>query len=227
MTLEVLKRSGGLVAIAKPPGLLVIPGRTAEGEQPEPCARDLLAGQLGQEVWVCHRIDRDTSGVLLFATDAKTHREASMAFEQGKVKKLYVALVQGRVRGPLDVDLALVEARKRKMRVAVPGELGKPSRTLVRPREVFEKASLVEAEPLTGRQHQIRVHLRAKGHPLLVDHQYGRKQPLLAKDLGGEGDEVVLDRTPLHAERLELGDFSVVARLPADMTSCLELLRGR
>lgn len=222
MALTILAREDGLVAVDKPAGLLVIPGR----EGGEPCVRDLLAEQLGTRVWVCHRIDRDTSGVLVLATTAEAHRAASMAFEAGEVRKRYVALVEGRVEAPLELDVALTEARKGRMRPVHPGEEGKPSRTLVRPRQVFARASLVEAEPLTGRQHQIRVHLKHAGHPLLFDHQYGRKTPLTARDLGGQGDDVVLDRTPLHAEALDapgLG-LQVTAPLPGDLRRCVELL---
>jgi len=223
--LAILTRQGGLVAVDKPAGLLVIPGRA---EDAAPCAQALLQGQLGQQVWICHRLDRDTSGVLLFATDAQAHRAASMAFERGEVDKRYLALVQGRVTQPLDIELALVEARKRKVRVALPGELGKASRTLVRPLETFERASLVECEPLSGRQHQLRVHLRARGHPLLVDHQYGRRQPLTAKELGGEGEVVVLARTPLHASTLTIPalGFTAASPLPPDLEAALRLLRA-
>jgi tRNA pseudouridine32 synthase/23S rRNA pseudouridine746 synthase/23S rRNA pseudouridine955/2504/2580 synthase len=215
----------GLLAVDKPPGMLVIPGRAGEDEEGV-CVRDAVARQLGREIWVVHRIDRDTSGVLLLALDAESHRTASMAFERGEVKKTYLALVQGVVRAPLDIDLPLMEARKRKMKVAPPGRLGKPSRTLVRPVQTFAKATLVACEPMTGRQHQIRVHLMAKGHPLLVDHQYGRRQPLLEKDLGGVGDAVVLDRTPLHASTLEIPSlgFRAEAPLPADLARTLERL---
>lgn len=225
MTLELLPCVDGLVAVNKPAGLLVIPGR---GPSESTCLRDLLARQLGRTIWVCHRIDRDTSGVVLFATDPERHRLVSLAFERGEVHKRYLALVQGRVVGPLDISLELVQARKQKMRVALPGEEGKPSRTLVRPLEVFARASAVECEPLTGRQHQLRVHLRAKGHPLLVDHQYGRREPLTEKDLGGDSDEVVLARTPLHARRLELAalGLAVEAPLPPDLARTLEILRA-
>lgn len=225
MHLQVLATVGGLVAIDKPAGLLVIPGR-APGDAG--CARDLLAAQLGTRIWVCHRIDRDTSGVLVFATSAEAHRAANQAFEGAGVKKRYLALVEGRVEAPLELDVALTEARKGRMRPVRPGEAGKPSRTLVRPREIFSSATLVEAEPLTGRQHQIRVHLKAAGHPLLVDHQYGRKAPLTARELGGQGDEVVLERTPLHAESLEVPalGLAVTAPLPEDLRRCVELLRA-
>ncbi len=223
--LRVLKRENGLVAIDKPAGLLVIPGRAADDQT---CARDRLATQLGCEVWVCHRLDRDTSGVVLFATDAKTHRTVSMAWDEQVVSKRYVALVEGRVTEPLDIDLPLGEGRKGKVRVAIAGEESKASRTLVRGRETFARASLVECEPLTGRQHQIRVHLKARGHPLLFDHQYGRKQPLTARDLGGASDDAVLARTPLHAERLAIPSlsFEVEAPMPSDMGRALEVLRA-
>lgn len=227
--LELLTPVGarGLVVVNKPPGMLVIPGRAGDAEE-GPCVRDALAAQLGRPVMVVHRIDRDTSGALVLALDAESHRQASMAFEHGAVSKRYLAIVQGAVRGPLDIELALMEARKRKMKVAPAGLLGKPSRTLVTPLETFARASLVECQPLTGRQHQIRVHLMAKGHPLLVDHQYGRRQPMSAKDLGGEGDAPVLSRTPLHASRVELPSMGLTAEapLPADLVETLRLLRG-
>jgi RluA family pseudouridine synthase len=224
MSLELLPCVEGLVAVNKPAGLVVIPGR---GPEDRVCARDLLAEQLHRAVWVCHRIDRDTSGVVLFALDAEIHRRVSIAFERGEVHKRYLAIVQGRVTAPLEIDLPLAAARKHKVRVALPGEAGKPARTLVRPVETFRNASAVECEPLTGRQHQIRVHLRAEGHPLLVDHQYGRRQALTERDLGGTQETVVLSRTPLHAARLEIEALELVVEAPppADLLRVLELLR--
>ena len=81
-------------------------------------------------------------------------------------------------------------------------------------------ATLVECEPLTGRQHQIRVHLKAQGHPLLFDHQYGRKEPLQLGDF-------VLDRTPLHAASLVIEALGIdaTAPLPVDMTEAIARLR--
>lgn len=205
--MKLLGQWGGLVAIEKPAGLLVIPGRTPEDQV---CARDLLAKQLGQRVWVCHRIDRDTSGIVLFALDADAHRAASMAFEKGEVKKRYLALVEGVVAGPLDIDRPMTEARKGKMRVLFPGEEGgKPARTRVLPLPWGEGRdfTLVECEPLTGRQHQIRVHLKSVGHPLLFDHQYGNKTPITRNG-------VTLSRTPLHASRLVIESLGVAVESP-------------
>ncbi len=225
--LRVLHEGAGLLVVAKPAGVLVIPGRGEGGSS----LREQLEEQLGRKVFVVHRLDRDTSGVLVFALDAERHRALSQAFESGQVKKRYRALVEGRVEAPQLVDAALVPGRKGRMRVARPGEQGKPSRTRVRPVETFARASLVEAEPLTGRTHQIRVHLLHVGHPLLVDHQYGRAEPLTEKELGGAGDAVVLARTPLHAARLEWPALPGVearaleAPLPEDMARALDVLR--
>lgn len=230
MTLEVLHDGGGFVVVAKPPRLLVIPGR---GEDEAPSARELLQAQLGREVWVVHRLDRDTSGALLFALTAAAHRTLSMAFEAGRIQKTYAALVEGDLPEPLDVHVPLLPARKGKMRPARAGEGGKEARTLFRPRERFGRATLVEAEPLTGRTHQIRVHLRWAGHPLVVDPQYGTRPPLKASELGGSGDQPLLTRTPLHAERLVIPKLdgipptTVAAPLPEDLTSVLEALRAR
>ncbi len=210
----------GFVAIDKPSGVPVIPGRDGDPD----CVRTRLEAQLGQSVWVVHRLDRDTSGVLLFALDVATHRTLSMAFENGQISKRYVALVEGRLEAAVLIDRPLTEARKSRMRVTREGEEGKPSQTLIKPRTVFAKASLVEAEPITGRTHQIRVHLQSVGHPLLFDHQYGRKTPLTGIDLGGDSPAPVISRTPLHAERLKVDGLTIDSPLPADLAAAVALL---
>jgi RluA family pseudouridine synthase len=228
--IPVLWSAGGLVAVDKPAGMPVIPGRTEKGGPP---LRERLEAQLGRRIWVVHRLDRDTSGVLLFALDARAHRTASVAFEHGATDKRYLALVSPPLPGPLRVDAALVPARRARMRLAAPDEEGKPAVTELAPVETFGDVALVEARPLTGRTHQIRVHLRHAGAPLLVDSQYGRPEPVTERRLGGVSDAVVLARTPLHAARLVLPaaeglpPVDVSAPLPADMARALALLRQR
>jgi len=222
VSLPLLLEQPGFVAVDKPAGVPVIPGRDGAAD----CVRTRLEQQLGRPVWVVHRLDRDTSGVLLFALDAATHRTLSMAFEGGQVAKRYLALVEGRLEAPVLIDRPLVEARKSRMRIAREGEEGKSAQTLIKPRTVFAAATLVEAEPITGRTHQIRVHLQSIGHPLLFDHQYGRKTPLTQTDLGGSGDSVVLARTPLHAERLKYEGLTIQAPISADLAAALALLSG-
>ena len=226
--IPVLWSGGGLVAVDKPAGMPVIPGRSEEGGPP---LRERLESQLGRRVWVVHRLDRDTSGVLLLALDAGAHRAASLAFEHGAADKRYLALVSPPLPGPLRVEAALVPARRSRMRVARPGEEGKPAITELTPVETFGDVALVEARPLTGRTHQIRVHLRHAGAPLLVDPQYGRPGPCTERQLGGDREVPVLGRTPLHASRLVLpgGEglppLDVSAPLPGDLARALALLR--
>ena len=222
MKLSVLRSTTGWVAVDKPAGMPVIPGRPSETQGP--IVRTLLEAQLDQQIWVVHRLDRDTSGVLLFALNAETHRSLSRAFEQGQVKKRYLALVHGAVKGPWVSEQALVPARRGRMRVARVGEVGKAARTRFAVRQTWKSASLLEAWPETGRTHQIRVHLLASGHPLLVDHQYGRPDSFVA------GNEVVLARTPLHAAGIAFVvngvEETVEATLPADMQRAKALLDG-
>jgi RluA family pseudouridine synthase len=219
---------GDFFAVDKAPGTLVIPGR---GEEDAPSLREQLEQELGVKVFVVHRLDRDTSGVLLFARTARAHRELSLAFERGLIRKVYRALVAGALAQPERVEVALAPARRGRMRPAK-GEEGKHALTVVRPVETYDRATFVEAEPLTGRTHQIRVHLQAIGHPLLVDPQYGRSHAISAGELGGQGERAVLARTPLHAGLLEvprlegISPVRLESPLPPDMAEALQLLRA-
>jgi len=227
-SLPVLAQTRSWIAVQKPPGRLVIPGRNEEATPP---LKEAVERQLGRPVWTVHRLDRDTSGVLLFALTAEAHRSLSMAFENGKVHKRYLALVKGVFEGERLIDRPLTAARRGRMRPAHPGEEGKPSQTHVRALESFQDATLVQVEPLTGRTHQIRVHLSWEGFPLLVDPQYRRPERLTERDLGGTREEVLLDRTPLHCWRLRVPQVEetpateIEAPVPEDLQRVLEWLR--
>jgi tRNA pseudouridine32 synthase/23S rRNA pseudouridine746 synthase len=244
---RLLHEDSRLLVVDKGAGDRVIPGREgAAGDS----LRERLERERGERLWVVHRLDAGTSGTLVFARDEEAHRFLSRAFEGREVEKVYLALVEGNPAfGETAVDLPLHEARRGKMRPAAPGEAGaKPSRTELRVLERFPAvpkietsgamapkgagarrapgpaAALVEARPHTGRHHQIRVHLKAIGHPLLVDPQYGRKEPLA---VGG----LRLARTPLHASRLELphpagGRLAIEAPLPPDLAGAIAALRA-
>ncbi len=232
MAVEVLHEDAAVLAVAKPPGWLVIPGRDLPGRAAEPSLREALTARHGP-LWVVHRLDRGTSGVLLFARTAEAHRALNLAFEAGQADKTYLALVAGLPPEAWTCEVALVPARKGRMKPAPPGDTrAKEARTRFRRLEAFPAApgrpalALVEARPETGRTHQIRVHLRAAGHPLCFDPDYGGTEPL--RD--GAGREV-LARTPLHAARLVVphpagGTLSVACPAPPDLEACLRLLRG-
>lgn len=204
-----------LVAVCKPPGEPVIAER---GGPPEACLRRRLEAQIGRRLWIVHRIDRDASGLVIFAGNADAHRTLSLAFERRQVVKTYVALAGGEIekkRGTIDV--ALHSARKGKSRPARPGEPGRRAATT---EYAVEKSwhregavvSLLEVHPRTGRRHQIRVHFRSLGAPLLFDPLYGRG--LLPPGLDG----APCRRLTLHARRLELpapgGDGGLVIEAP-------------
>jgi len=232
MSIAVLHQDAALLAVDKPAGRLVIPGRGGPLGEPVPCLREELTAVHGP-LWVVHRLDRGTSGVLLFARTAAAHRAVNLAFERGQPEKTYLALVVGHPPASFDVDAALVPARKGRMKPAPPGDTrAKQAHTAFRLLEAFPAGpgrpalALVEARPETGRTHQIRVHLMVAGHPLCFDPDYGETEPL--RDAAGR---VLLSRTPLHAARLELehpagGRLSVTAPLPPDLAAALASLRA-
>jgi tRNA pseudouridine32 synthase / 23S rRNA pseudouridine746 synthase len=222
-----LHDDGALVAVDKPPGVPVI---AARGEPPEACLQKRLERQLGRRIYVVHRIDRDASGVVLFALEAASHRAASLAFEHRRVQKRYLAFVAGELAPAAGrIEQALHPARKGKTRPARPGEPGaQAALTDYETRQRYLLAgspvSLVEARPQTGRHHQLRVHLRAAGAPILFDPLYGRGRMPAA--LAG----APCARLALHAERLALettegGPLLVVeAPLAPDLRALAEWL---
>jgi len=229
--LVLLHDDGALVAVAKPPGEPVI---AARGEPPEACVQKRLERQLGRRVYVVHRIDRDASGVVLFALDAEAHRAASLAFEHRRVRKLYLAWVAGGLAPASGrFEMPLHVARKGKTRPALPGEPGSQAAATdyaTSRRFEFEGGgcvSLVEARPHTGRHHQIRVHLRAAGAPILFDPLYGRG--LMPAGLA----LAPCSRLALHALRLELpaedgdGAVSIEAPLAPDLEALQAWLEPR
>ncbi len=226
--MRVLYQDGDLLAVDKPAGWLVIPGRGA----PERTLREEAEALVGR-VWVVHRLDRGTSGVLLFARTAAAHRALNLAFDRQAVSKRYLAIVRG---APPEqrVTAALAPARRGRMRPARPNDpRGKAAATYLRLLEAFPARpplpalALVEAIPETGRTHQIRVHLAVAGSPLAVDPDYGEGDPL--RD---EAGRVLVDRTPLHAARIEVDHPATGRRLvldaplPEDMARTIAAARG-
>ncbi len=218
--LVLLHEDARTVAADKPAGLPVI---AARGEPPDECLQKRLERQLGQRLFVVHRIDRDASGVVLFARHAQAHRSISLAFEHRRVRKTYSAFVAGVLSPPEGrLSVPLHPARKGKTRPARPGERGQQeAATDYDTLQVWhlggEPVSLVEAHPVTGRHHQIRVHLRAADAPILFDPLYGRgRTPAVL-----EGSPCT--RLALHAHRLERpspdgdGRLLVEAPLAADL----------
>lgn len=215
-----------LVVVDKAPGDTVVPAAPAP---PSACLQARVAAAIGQRVWAVHRLDRGTSGAVAFALGAEAHRSLSHAFEARVVHKTYRALVGG-VPSPADgrITIALHEARKGKTRPARSGEPGaREAATGYRVETAWRHGdaavALVEASPETGRHHQVRVHLRAIGHPILGDEVYGRSGPPWRSALP-------VPRLALHAATLDLPHprggrrVRVEAPLPEDLTALVRWL---
>ena len=186
-----------LVVVNKPSGLLSLP----DGYNPSLLhLRAVLEPHLGR-LWIVHRLDRDTSGIILLARSAAAHQALNRQFEEHQVEKTYRAIVCGAPDwDTLTVDLPLRANVGRRKRTAVDPERGKPAHTVLK---LLERSgpdaevdfSLVEARPKTGRTHQIRAHLAAIGHPIAGDPLYGPNTPAA---------QALIKRTALHAWRVHV-----------------------
>ncbi|MBV8501721.1 MAG: RluA family pseudouridine synthase [Paucibacter sp.] len=173
-----------LIVVDKPPGLLSVPGRT----EPD-CAIARLQRQYPEALTV-HRLDQATSGLLLFARGAAAQRALSLDFAQRRVNKRYIALVQGAVQaeGWQEIDQPLMADWPNRPRQKVDHARGKPSLTRWRVLAVEGVCTRLELEPVTGRSHQLRVHLLSLGHPIVGDTLYG----------GPDAERLMLHAALLH-----------------------------
>ena len=214
--LSILFRDADLVAVDKPSGLAVHRGWAADDEVALTVARD----QLGQRVYPVHRLDRGTSGVLLFALSPAMATAMGQAFAAGRVEKRYLALVRG-----VPPEEGLVD------HPLPPGENPKAARVSAQTRfrrcEVFGRYSLVELWPLTGRLHQVRRHMKHLACPLIGDVNYGKgEHNRLFREKYG------LHRLFLHATRIRLphprtgATVDIVAPLADELERLLVALRA-
>ena len=164
--MRVLHADDRLVVIDKPAGLLSVPGRT------EPDCASARVQTLYPNALIVHRLDQATSGLLLFARGIDAQRELSADFAERRVDKLYVAVVAGHLEGEDLIDLPVGADWPNRPRQQVDPEHGKPSQTRWRVLAHEGAHTRVALEPLTGRTHQLRVHLAAIGHAIVGDTLY-------------------------------------------------------
>lgn len=192
-----------------------------------------LCRDVSQDYSLCHRLDRETSGIMLIAKDQEAYREISLQFEKRTVVKTYHAVVGASVQlDHLRVDLPLYTDGKRKVQVS--GKKGKPSVTVFSTLRRFGHFSLLTCTPETGRLHQIRVHAAAQNLPLLADTLYGGQHIYLSRikknvKIGPDGENPLIDRVALHAFSIEFdcpsdGRMVIEAPYPKDFAVLLKLL---
>jgi 23S rRNA pseudouridine1911/1915/1917 synthase len=220
--LDVLYEDADLLAVNKPAGMTVhpSPGHASSTLVNAILAHcDDLSGIGGvMRPGIVHRLDRDTSGVILVAKNDAAHNALARQLKERRVGKVYLALVEGTPKPPRGViDAPIARDPRNRQRMAIV-EGGRESVTAYEVVERFAHVSLVEARPKTGRTHQIRVHLAAIGHPIIGDRLYGRASPLVARHF-------------LHAARITFDhprtneQMTIEAPLAADLESAIARLR--
>lgn len=230
---QIIFQNDDLVAVNKPSGLLTIPDR--EGK--EPSLKGLLQQQF-ENVFTVHRLDRDTSGLVVFALNEQMHRHLSQQFELRETRKIYQGLVLGKPvepEGVIDEPIAAHPTKKGTMTV---WRKGKASVTEYRLLEAFRYYSWMEFHILTGRTHQIRVHLKYLGHPIACDPLYGDGRPLFLSQLkksyklsqAMDEERPILSRLALHAAQLSFTDLqgkelTLSAPLPKDLRATVNQLQ--
>jgi 23S rRNA pseudouridine1911/1915/1917 synthase len=234
LPLSVLHEDRELVVVDKAAGMVVHPGvGHASGTLVNALLHRVkdLAGVGGElRPGLVHRLDKDTTGCLVVAKHESALVALQKSFKTREVEKTYLALVHGQPK-QAEARIETLYGRHPVHRQRFTGKVkeGKPAITVYHVRERFEGAALVEVELLTGRTHQIRVHLAEAGHPLLCDELYGAGRK--AKGRVAEAQEV-LGRQALHAWRLAFPHprtdkvLRVEAPLPPDFTAALKVLRG-
>lgn len=232
---EILYEDEHLVIADKPAGLLSIPDRNGNKDN----LVTALEKQFGK-VFIVHRLDRETSGVICFARNEAAHRHLSIQFERHTTDKFYLALLDGVLHhdeGEIDKPIGEHPHIPGKMAITHPG---KPSLTFYRTLERFKRYTLAEALIKTGRTHQIRVHFQSIGYPLAVDALYGRRAAFYLSEIKGksyksgkytEEERPLMDRTSLHSYRLRIDHpvsgerLEFRAEIPRDLAAVLNQLR--
>jgi 23S rRNA pseudouridine1911/1915/1917 synthase len=218
--LEIVHRDADLLVIEKPAGLVVHPARSHKGDTLVELLGDLAGGGEGERPGIVHRLDKDTSGLMLVARNQAAHAELSRAIKAREVRRTYLALVEGTLSSRSGtIDAPLGRDRRRRTRMAVRGAAQREARTHFEVIERLPADTFVRARLETGRTHQIRVHFAAIDHPIAGDPEYGAagrhglgRQFLHAAELRF--------RHPASGEELVFG-----SELPADLRAALERAR--
>lgn len=221
--MKILYQDQYIFVVDKPAGLSVLPdGWEKDSEYLVKSLEEQFGNpstDSGQRIFIVHRLDKITSGVMVFAREPEAHRALNIQFETHEAQKIYHAILEGNPKW--EEKIAKFPLRSNvghKHRTMVDDKIGKPSETRFRVIKRFTEAALVEAKPMTGRTHQIRVHAYALGHPLVEDILYGAR------------DQYGLPRPMLHAQSLSFIHPAIKERVkfsaphPSDFEEALKIV---
>ncbi len=231
---QVIYYDDDIILVDKASGVLSIPDRF---DKNLPNLRILLEDKFGR-IWVVHRLDKDTSGIMVFARNPESHKNLNTQFEKQSVAKIYHAVVSGWIpEDEFEIDIPLTTDPSDKGQT-IPSVRGKEALTKVRVLERFTIATLIECNLVTGRHHQIRVHCSTIGNPLLVDSIYGKNDAFFLSHIKrrynlkkGEEEKPIIDRLTLHSYSLEFEHPKTKEHLvfeapyPKDFSALLNVLR--
>ncbi len=231
---EIIHKDEDILVISKAAGVLSIPDRYISDA---PNLAEILNGYFG-EVFVCHRLDKDTSGIMVFARNADAHKHMNEQFQNHTLIKIYHAFVAGSViKDEIDIDIPLMPNPAARG-TTIPSSRGKESLTRIKVIECFRHATMIECNLVTGRHHQIRAHVAAIGHPLLVDNVYGESPEFMLSsikkryNLKKETEErPIIGRLTLHSYSIKFahpksnGIMEFIAGFPKDMKALHQILR--
>jgi 23S rRNA pseudouridine1911/1915/1917 synthase len=238
--LEVLFEDESMAVINKPPGMVVHPGKgNWKGTLTSALAYHFAnLSTIGgpSRPGIVHRLDRDTSGVILVAKTDPAHGALAEQFENRETNKEYFAIVAGNVdrdQELIDAPIGLHPHQREKMTIREGHDSSRPAQTVYHVAERFDGFAAIHCFPQTGRTHQIRVHLAHRGHPVLCDKLYGGRSQVTRGEITRRRDDetILLARQALHAHRITIKhplskkEMTFEAPIPADIAVVLEQLR--
>ncbi len=226
--MEIIYQDKDILAIDKPAGVSVTHDRGGSESIIEKLQR--MPGF--EDTLVVHRLDKDTSGIMVLARNPDSHRRYCQLFEESKVKKTYLALVTGIPDGNTgEIDAPLMQDKRDVMKMSVDMKKGKESQTRWQLLADFGRLSLVAARPLTGRTHQIRVHFQYAGFPLAIDPLYSSNEPIMLSSfkskyrLGKFAEEKpLIERLTLCAYELEIENHHFIAPVEKKLKATIKML---
>jgi 23S rRNA pseudouridine955/2504/2580 synthase len=227
---QIVFENENYIAINKPAGISSLHERLGQANSVIEQAK-----KYDENLQLCHRLDKETSGVLLLSKHSEAYTHAAVSFEKRRVIKIYHAVSDGVHNfDAFEVNLPLITTRSG--RSAISKQKGKPSVTFFTTEENFKHYTLIACSPITGRQHQIRIHLASQNAPIAADEVYGGKQPYLSRFKKNFTTNKTNEETPmiarfaLHAYSLVLNDIdgsplAIVADYPKDLAVFIKQLR--